>query len=112
MAVRLNTERSFWTPVPLAWLDPDGKQQEGSFRAKFRVMSGDELEAEDNQDKRLVDLVLLDLDELELVGDGGELLEGEALLEAAKMDPAIGAALLETYREANRKKPRRKISGK
>lgn len=104
--LRLNTERSYWETVNVVYTDEEGKSAKGSFKAKFRIASNDETSAEENSNKTLLDLVLLDVKHLELVDSNNELLEGDALLHAAKVDPLLGNALVRTYGASVQKKPR------
>lgn len=104
--LRLNTERSYWTPVKVIYTDEEGKSQKGSFRAKFRIANHDETSAVENEDKTLLDLVLLDVEHLELCDNSGSLLTGEALLHAAKVDPLLGNAMVLAYGASVQKKPR------
>ncbi|MGH1461001.1 MAG: hypothetical protein ACRBB6_03085 [Neptuniibacter sp.] len=102
--LKLNTERSFKAPVTVRFMDEDGTSQKGTFNAKFKVVSTDTLQEEENADKRLLDLVLLEVNNIELADASGNPLEGEALLEACKSDPSISTALVATYGEQTAKK--------
>jgi|GEM_PF-6919363 len=105
--LRLNVERSFWEKVNVVFNDEDGNPATGSFLAKYRIANSDETKAEENSKKTLLELVLLDVKHLELYDKDNELLKGEDLLHAAKIDPVIGNALVRTYGESVQKKPQR-----
>ena len=102
--LKLNTTRTFPTPVTVHFQDESGKSQKGTFNATFKVMPVDQVTDESNSDKRLLDLVLVDVSQIELVDEQGNTLEGDALLEACKNDPAISAAMMATYNEQLAKK--------
>jgi len=100
----LNTARTFPAPVTVHFHDEAGKPQKGTFEATFRVVPASEiLEA---TDKSALDLVLVSVNEeqLQLTDPKGQVLSGEALLAAAKADPAISNAMLATYGELVAKK--------
>lgn len=102
--LKLNTQRTFKTDVTVHGVDESGKSVKGTMAATFKVVSTDQLRAEENADKRLLDLVLKDVHDIELTGPEGNVLQGEALLEACKNDPAIGNALVNAYGHATTKK--------
>lgn len=106
MALRINTARTFDTPVTVHFHDDSGQPAKGTFGATFKVQSFEQMKAEENSDKTLLDLVLVSIkeDELELVDEVGQVLKGEALLKACKTDPSISAALITAYNEAITKK--------
>jgi len=100
--LKLNTNRTFTVPVPVAYVDEQGKDQNGAFGATFRILSQDE--AADHPDKRLLDLVLVAVDDIELTDADGRL-TGSALLAACKADPTLSTALVSRYWECAVKKP-------
>lgn len=111
MALRLNTHRTFPAPVNVDFLDDTGETQKGTFGAVFKVMPTTELMDDSNKDTRMLDLVLVSIkdDELELVNADGEVLKGDALMEAAKADPTLANAMLEAYNQGLAKKGRKRI---
>lgn len=102
--LKLNTTRSFPAPVTVHFRDEDGKDQKGQMAAVFKVVSADELQSEANHEKRLLDLVLTEVSEIELIDENGDALQGNELLDACKNDPAISTALMSTYSENVAKK--------
>ncbi len=102
--LKLNTTRTFPKDVTVPYFDEDGKKQKGKFTAIYKVVPTDELESEENKDKRLLDVVLHGVENLQLTDEDGRVLEGEELLRAAKLDPEIGGAMVITYREVVGKK--------
>ncbi|OPX57072.1 hypothetical protein SAMN02745127_02067 [Oceanospirillum multiglobuliferum] len=111
MALRLNTHRTFPAQVIVDFLDDAGKVQKGTFGAVFKVMPTTELMDESNSEKRMLDLVLVSIndDELELVGADSEVLKAGKLLEAAKADPTLANAMLEAYNQGLAKKACKRI---
>lgn len=99
---RLNTQRSFKCPVPIAILDEQGQQHDGQFSAVFRVLDKTEIDSKPNA--LLLDEVLIEVSELELYR-GTQLLQGDALLPAVKADPALASALTAAYWANLVKKP-------
>ena len=108
MTLRLNTRRTFTKPVNVEWLDDNGKTQKGSFGATFKIMPTTELMDDSNSEKRLLDIVLVSVNEsdLELLDENEKVLTGDALLEAAKTDPTIANALQDAYNAGIAKKGR------
>ena len=102
--LKLNTTRTFPAPVTVHFLDEAGKSQKGTFNATFKVLPSDEITDNSNADKRLLDLVLVEVKDIELADQNGVALEGDALLEACKNDPAISAAMMSTYSDQLAKK--------
>ena len=102
--LKLNTTRSFPAPVTVHFRDEDGKDQKGQFNAVFKVISADQLQSEANHEKRLLDLVLVEVSEIELTDVSGDVLHGTELLDACKNDPSIATALMATYNENVAKK--------
>ena len=108
MSLRLNTRRTFTKPVNVEWLDDNGKTQKGSFGATFKIVPNSDLSDDNNSEKRLLDLVLVSVNEseLELVDENDKVLTGDALLEAAKSDPTLVTALQDAYFSGVAKKGR------
>jgi hypothetical protein len=104
--LKLNTSRSYPYPVTVHFFDEQGKPQQGTFKAQFKVVAADRLRDEENADKRLLDLVLSGVEELELNDADGQRLTGEALLEAVKNDPCLSLATVNAYNESIVKKNR------
>jgi len=102
---RLNTQRTYKYPVTVTVYDGD-KEQSGTFRAEFRVVPSTELQDSANRDKRLLDLVLFGVEDIEVTGKDGAVLTGEELLSALKADPATSLALVNAYQESITKKNR------
>ncbi|CUB03162.1 hypothetical protein [Marinomonas fungiae] len=111
MTLRLNTHRTFAKSVNIEYLDDNGKTQKGAFGATFKILPNTELMDDSNSGKRVLDMVLVSIkeDELELIGADGQPLKGAELLEAAKADPTIANALMDTYNEGVAKKARNRI---
>ncbi|MCU7934112.1 MAG: hypothetical protein KZQ99_04435 [Candidatus Thiodiazotropha sp. (ex Dulcina madagascariensis)] len=106
--LKLNIDRTFQVPVPVSFVDENGTEQQGEFRATYRVLSETEAKAADNADKRLLEMVVVEVSELELVDKNGQVLQGRELLDAAQADPTLSSALVHTYWENAVKKPRPK----
>lgn len=102
---KLNTARTYKYPVSVTVFDGE-KEQTGNFRAEFRVMSNTDLTDPENRDKRLLDLVLIGVEDIEVPGKDGIPLQGEKLLDALKADPAASMALVNAYQESITKKNR------
>ncbi|WNL39822.1 hypothetical protein RN346_04500 [Halomonas sp. PAMB 3232] len=105
---KLNTARSYTYPVALTVYDEAGKEHTGKFTAKFKVVAQDKLR-EMPADTLLLDQVLVGAEGIEVPGEDGKQLEGEALLNALKNDPAASTALLTAYQESIAKKNRGRI---
>ena len=105
-AFKLNTNRTFTARVSITVQDENGKDVTGEFGAEYRVVPIDPDAAVDID----LDEVLVRVFDLEIIGDNGEQLTGDALLEAAKRDPAARIALIGTYRAKQTKKNLVKIS--
>lgn len=95
--LKLNTTRTFKTPVPVQFKDESGADQIAKMGATFKVMPNDALTDEENADRRLLDLVLVDVHDVELADESGQLLQGDDLLNACRADPVISAALITAY---------------
>lgn len=102
---KLNTMRTYMYPVSVTIYDGD-KEVSGTFRAKFKVLPTTEIADSANRDKRLLDLVLVDVEDVEVDGKDGQALTGDELLEALKADPAASTALINAYQESITKKNR------
>lgn len=102
--LELNTDRIFTVPVSIVYVDEDGKDQQGVFKATYRL-PGKDLSKPENKGKSLLDIALVSVDELKLTDSEGQELEGEELLMAAKLDHTLHAALTRTFMENNTKKP-------
>lgn len=95
--LKLNSTRTFPSPVTVHFVDEKGKSSSGTFNAVFKVVPTDQLTDENNSEKRLLDVVLVEVSNIELTDEQGEALTGDALLEACKSDPSISSALTSTY---------------
>lgn len=102
--LKLNTTRSFPAPVTVHFRDEEGKDQKGQFNAVFKIIPSDQLQSEENHEKRLLDLVLTSVSNIELADEDGQALQAGELLEACKNDPAISTALISAYSENVAKK--------
>lgn len=96
---KVNTHRTYPYPVAVTIIDDQGKDQVGNFTAIFKVMP-----FQKERSDSLLDQVLVGLDGIELSDADGNVLEGEAMLSAAKNDPSISMALVNTYNESVIKK--------
>ncbi|MEX2475067.1 hypothetical protein [Marinobacter sp.] len=101
----LNTQRSYKYPVTVTVFDGD-KEHQGKFTATFKVLPHSQLSDPEKADKRLLDLVLVDVEGVEVAGEDGKPLQGEDLLRALKDDPAASLALISAYQESITKKNR------
>lgn len=110
MGVKLNITRSFWVPINLRWRGDDDKWHTGQFRARFRVIPATDAQKEEYAEKRLLDVVLLEVADIELEDESGAALVGEALFAAAKDDPTISTTLVDAYWDSVAKKPTQKRS--
>lgn len=102
---KLNTNRTYQQPVSLTVYDESGKEQTGKFRATFRVLPHDEARSMP-ADVALLDAVLVGVSDIEVAGDDGHALEGDALMDAVKNDPAASTALIAAYQDSIVKKNR------
>lgn len=96
---KVNTHRTYPYSVSVTVIDEQGNDQTGTFTATFKV-----LPRQESLPTNLLDQVLVKLDGIEITDADGNVLEGEAMLTAAKLDPAISMALLNTYTESVLKK--------
>ncbi len=102
---KLNTQRSYQYPVSVVIFDGE-KEQTGKFTATFKVLPNSQIRDPENADKKLLDLVLVGVDGIEVAGEDGRPLQGDALLQALKDDPAVSVALVAAYQESITKKNR------
>lgn len=102
---KLNTQRTYSYPVKITVFDGN-EEQTGEFKATFKVPSNDDLRAPENADKTLLDMVLVGVEGIEVAGEDGQPLTGDALLKAVKADPAAATALVTAYQESVTKKNR------
>lgn len=105
---KLNTGRSYKYPVTVNVFDGE-KEQSGKFTAVFKVLPNSQATDPENQDKRLLDMVLVGAEDIEVAGEDGQPLAGEALLNALKDDPSAAVALITAYQESISKKNRPRI---
>ena len=106
MALKLNLDRKYKHPVEIKYYNDAGQIQTGTFTGIFRVTKLTDFEGDD---KRLIDLVLLGVEGLELTDEHGNLLEGSALLDAVKNDSDLVGACLDAFTvsvEKKRTKPK------
>lgn len=107
--LKLNTTRTFSSAVTVHFVSEEGRAEKGDMKAVFKVMPTDQLQDEGNSDKRLLDLVLVSVSNIELADEEGNTLEGAALVDACKNDPSISSALVATYSEKLTKKNQKRI---
>lgn len=101
---KLDTHRTYKTPVSATVLLPDGSEQIGEFTATFKVLPFDQQKALSEQDGAfLLKEALVDLSDIELT-ENGEVLKGQALLDAAINDPDIALAISEAFSKSIEKK--------
>lgn len=99
---KLDTHRTYETPVSATVLLPDGSEQTGEFTAVFKVVPVNEM-TDAPEDTRVLDMALIGVKDIELTSNG-EVLKGDALLEAVKNDPTLQAATLDAYFKSISKK--------
>jgi len=102
---KLNPTRTFRYPVSVVIFDGD-KEVTGQFTAEFRVLPATAMRDPENENKRLLDLVLVGVDGVEVPGKDGRPLQGDELLDALKADPSVSTALVNAYQESITKKNR------
>ncbi|MDX1755887.1 MAG: hypothetical protein R3175_07510 [Marinobacter sp.] len=102
---KLNPQRTYSYPVNITVFDGDQEHQ-GQFTAKFKVLPTSATKEQLAPDTRLLDLVLVGAKDVEVPGPDGKPLEGDALLDALKDDPAASLALITAYQESISKKNR------
>ena len=105
--LKLNVNRTFTVPVPVTYVDESGMDQHARFTATFRVPSHADTDKPENQGKRLLDLLLVAVCDIELTHDD-QVLEGKDLLLACKADHTLSTALITAYWENATKKPQPK----
>lgn len=104
---KLNTNRTYKQSVSLTIVDEQGKDQKGSFTAVFKVMPNNETR-ELLDDATLLERVLVSVSDIEVPDETGKPLEGEALRDAVRNDPAASFALITAYQDSIIKKNRRR----
>lgn len=109
--LKLNTHRTFEQNVAVEYADEQGKTQKGEFGATFKIMPTTQLLDDKNGDKRMLDLVLVGVNEadLEILDEDDNKLVGEGLIEALKADPTTANALMDAYNAGISKKGRKRI---
>lgn len=103
---KLNVNRSYKYPVEVTIYDEHGKEQTGTFTATFKVLGNGVMRDPSHRGVLLLDLVLTGAEGVEVLGEDGQPLQGDALLKALKDDPAASAALVAAYQESIAKKNR------
>ena len=106
MALKLNIERTYKHPVTVNHFDETGKMQTGSFVGVFRVTKADDYKSED---KRLIDIILVGVEGLELLDEHGNALVGNDLLDAVRNDTELAMACIDAYNGSVEKK---RVKGK
>lgn len=104
----VNVNRTYKYPVSLTIYDAEGKEESGKFKAIFKVVPENEMR-DAGPDVTLLDKVLVGVEEICLKDKDGKTLEGDELLNAAKNDSAICAALQSAYNASIQKKNRPRI---
>jgi len=109
--LKLNTHRTFTQKVVVPFIDDAGDSKKGEFDATFKIMPTKELLDEKNSDKRMLDLVLVGVQEsdLDIRDEDDRKLSGDELIEALKSDPTVANALIEAYNDGITKKGRKRI---
>lgn len=102
---KLNKSRCYQYPVSVTIFDGE-KEHTGKFTATFKVLPNSALRDPENSDKTLLDLVLVGVEGVEVPGDDGNPLQGEALVQALKDDPSASTAMVAAYQESVTKKNR------
>lgn len=102
---KINTQRCYQYPVSVTIFDGE-KEVTGKFTATFKVQPNSALRNPDNTDKTLLDLVLVNVEGVEVPGEDGKPLQGEALVNALKDDPSVNMAIVAAYQESITKKNR------
>lgn len=106
--LKLNLNRTFKAPVPVSFLDADGKAQDGEFSAHFTIVDRDKAKSDEYKDKELLDVVLCKVEDIQLTDDEGRILNEEDLLRAVIADPKLSRACAFAYWREIEKKPQRK----
>lgn len=100
---KLNTARTYKWPVTITVLDGD-QELSGTVTVTYRPLASDKAKNPDNASRPLLDLVLVDVDGIEVTGEDGHVLTGDARLSALRNDPAAAVALTEGYFASVQKK--------
>lgn len=100
---KLNTARTYKWPVTITVLEGD-QEHSGTVTATYRPLASDKAKNPDTASRPLLDLVLVDVDGIEVTGDDGQVLAGDARLNAIRNDPAAAVALTEGYFASVQKK--------
>jgi hypothetical protein len=105
---RIYSQRTFLATVPYRGLDDQGNDVQASFEVLYKVLPHDIAKKPEHKEKRLLDLVVVEVRKLELVvtaDDGSErVLTGKELVQGCINDPGLSAAMLATYNEEVAKK--------
>ena len=101
MALKLNVNRTFKHPVSVKFFDENGKIVTGSFQAVFNTLKASDF---DDKETKLIDLILVSVDGIELTDEHNNQLTGDDLLQAVKNDSDLASACIEAFNEANEKK--------
>ena len=102
---KLNKSRCYQYPVSVTIFDGE-KEHTGKFTATFKVLPNSALRDPENTDKTLLDLVLVGVEGVEVPGEDGKPLQGDALVQALKDDPSVSVAMVSAYQESITKKNR------
>jgi len=130
MALKLNKRRIFKQTVTFTPLETG---EQGSFIAVFNILTAEQqsklfeviqsLNGEKSKDnthawgqiQKILDTILVDVEQLEIEDEQGDLLTGEALLEVVKSYPDLADAIVAAYfgsSEAGKKPQKKKTSKK
>jgi len=104
MAYEINQNRVFKAPVTVHTIDANGKDATGKFSALFRNLKQSDIEKEE----RLLDLVLVEVVDLVIKDDDGNVLEGQELISVVKDDLELAGACVDAFNAAMEKKAQKR----
>jgi len=109
--ITVSTHRTFVTDVEFTAEDEHGNPLKVKVRARYRILPQDEIAqfAVDNPDAKILDPILVSVEDLRLLDIDGNPLSGDEFLAALKQDPVISDALWLRYKEEIRKKSGRAV---
>lgn len=104
MAYEINQNRVFKAPVTVHTIDANGKDSTGKFSAMFKNLKVSDF---DRQEK-LLDLVLVDVVDLIIKDDDGNVLTGQELIDVVKDDTDLASACVDAFNSAMEKKAQKR----